>query len=198
MGVKVKICGLRRAEDAELALKEGADWLGFVHEPSSPRCIEEGDTEWIARLDADTLRVAVFGPFRPGCDLSAFHLVQSLTEPEDWPTAKTLQALRLAPGQDPGEATVQPKWGSTVVLDAFSADGYGGTGELVDWADAAMLVRQMDVPVILAGGLNPHNVAEAIQAVRPYAVDVSSGVEASPGVKDPAKVRDFIQAVREA
>lgn len=85
-----------------------------------------------------------------------------------------------------------------MVLDAFSADGYGGTGKLVDWNDAALLVRRIKAPVILAGGLTPDNVAEAIRAVRPYAVDVSSGVERAPGEKDPVKVRDFVQAVRQA
>jgi phosphoribosylanthranilate isomerase len=90
------------------------------------------------------------------------------------------------------------KWIRGWLVDAFHAARFGGTGETVDWDLAALVREQIGGPTILAGGLTPDNVAEAIRKVRPYAVDVSSGVEVSPGIKDPIKVRDFIQAAKGA
>jgi phosphoribosylanthranilate isomerase len=89
----------------------------------------------------------------------------------------------------------------TVVLDAFSEDAFGGTGKKVDWRLAGELVETLGkrgIYVVLSGGLTPDNVAQAVQMVKPYAVDVSSGVESAPGIKDPAKVKDFLQAARSA
>jgi len=85
---------------------------------------------------------------------------------------------------------------SAVLIDAYSSEAFGGTGKRVDLSFAAEVVAQSHVPVILAGGLSPDNVAEVIAIVRPFCVDVSSGVEEKPGIKDPIKMRDFIQAVR--
>jgi phosphoribosylanthranilate isomerase len=105
-----------------------------------------------------------------------------------------LRALRVGPGFDP--QSVQHLEGVAFVLDAPSDQGFGGTGKVIDWDLAAVIVAVSHKPVILAGGLNPDNVADAIRTVRPYAVDVSSGVEAGPGTKDPIKLRDFVQAAR--
>ena len=85
---------------------------------------------------------------------------------------------------------------SAVMLDAYSPDAFGGTGKRVDLSFAAEVVARSNVPIILAGGLDPDNVAEIIKIVKPFAVDVSSGIEEKPGIKDPIKMRDFIQAVR--
>ncbi len=85
-----------------------------------------------------------------------------------------------------------------LVLDAATLDGYGGTGERTDWRTAKVARQSSSIPVILAGGLTPETVAEAVRVVEPYGVDVSSGVESAPGRKDPGKVRAFVQAVREA
>jgi phosphoribosylanthranilate isomerase len=104
--------------------------------------------------------------------------------------------VRLRAGQKAVDVMETIVEASMVLLDAFSTKAYGGTGEKVEWELAAEIVRLSKLPVMLAGGLTADNVAEAIRVVRPYAVDVSSGVEEKPGIKDPAKVRDFIRAVR--
>jgi phosphoribosylanthranilate isomerase len=87
---------------------------------------------------------------------------------------------------------------AAILLDAYSENEYGGTGKRVDWELAATIVEKHGWPVILAGGLTPDNVAEAIRIVRPYAVDVSSGIESSPGIKDHGKMKAFVEAVRSA
>lgn len=186
---RVKICGLTRFEDAQCALEAGADALGFVLEPTSPRCLP-ADSELLARLGEFgpyVTRVAVFGPPR-GVDLSGFDAVQSLGERVDG--KRSVRVLRVAPGSplevDLGDC-------DAVLLDAFSPQQYGGTGERIDWGWAAEFVAASPKPVVLAGGLNPSNVADAIRTVRPYAVDVASGVEAAPGIKDHKLIRAFIR-----
>jgi phosphoribosylanthranilate isomerase len=204
--MKIKICGITNVEDADVAVKAGADALGFVMYRKSPRWVEPA----VARSIIDGLPpfVSAVGVFvneeaekvRTLMDECGFALAQlhgdesalycqNLARP-------VLKAIRLkdrgtflALAEFQGRANVRG-----VLIDAFSDQTYGGTGQTVDWALAHEAARS--APIILAGGLNPTNVAEAVQAVRPYGVDVSSGVEKSPGKKDPDKVKAFIEAAR--
>jgi phosphoribosylanthranilate isomerase len=205
--VRVKICGLNRIQDAELAAEIGADALGFVFEPSSPRCVSDKVLDWIERLLPPwPLRVAVFGIERKIEMARAFDGVQAVELTGENPTRQRLQVYRLGQQVSPearpdavAEACAAAERADLLVLDAAAGPGvYGGTGKMVDWSLAAEIIQSVPRPVALAGGLTPDNVAEAIQTVKPYAVDVSSGVEASTGIKDPVKIRDFIQAARQA
>lgn len=194
---RIKICGLTREEDAQLAIELGADALGFVLEPTSPRQFLIEENPWIWQLPTFTPRVAVFGQIPRGANFQPYHLIQSAVFPDDKTfRAKTIQAIRLREGDTLESFFELPELGEAILLDAHSDTAYGGTGKRVDWGLARQIVNASTRRVILAGGLTPDNVAEAIQVVRPYAVDVSSGVEESHGVKDHVKLRDFIQAVR--
>jgi phosphoribosylanthranilate isomerase len=197
---RVKICGLTRAQDAELAVDLGADALGFVFEPTSPRYVgDEVEWKWIERLPTFSAKVAVFGRVNRNVPLGVFDRVQGV----EWevfpvPFPKRLHVLRLRKGQKADDLVNQTVNASALVLDAYREEAYGGTGHAVDWNLAAEIVQRAERPVVLAGGLTPENVAEAVARVRPYAVDVSSGVEAKPGIKDVHKLRDFIEAARGA
>ncbi|MBX3304256.1 MAG: phosphoribosylanthranilate isomerase [Nitrospira sp.] len=204
--MKVKICGITNVEDAEVAVRAGADALGFVMYRNSPRFVEPAVARTIiAGLPPFVLAVGVFvneeaDRVRGLVDECGFALAQlhgdesalycqNLGRP-------TLKAIRLkdrgaflALAEFHGRANVRG-----FLIDAFSDQAYGGTGKTVDWDLAQETARSM--PIILAGGLTPANVAEAISHVRPYGVDVSSGVEQNPGKKDPDKVKAFIQAAR--
>lgn len=204
--MKIKICGITNADDAALAVASGADALGFILYRKSPRFVEPDVVRAIvAGLPPFVLPVGVFVNEEAGvvrqlmdeCGLAYAQLhgdetvayIQTLGRP-------ALKALRLkdrgtflALAEFQGRANIRG-----FVIDAFSEQAYGGTGQTVDWGLAAEAARS--APILLAGGLTPANVSEAIQAVRPYGVDVSSGVEARPGKKDPAKVKAFIEAAR--
>lgn len=195
----VKICGLRTAADAQWAQECGADLLGFVFEPSSPRYVGAPDwsPEWIASLA--TPKVAVFGPMLHDV-AEGFDFIQAHTWPEAWtasrpvvPVVRVGVELQL---QQLPEANV-------VLLDAYDPHHHGGSGLRIE-ADAArtaieaMRNARPGTKVILAGGLTPENVAEAIRTLRPDGVDVSSGVESSPGVKDHGKIKAFLEAARSA
>lgn len=197
--VSVKICGITRPSDAELAIEFGADALGFNHEPTSPRFLEETAWKWIERLKPFTLKVAVFGKVRRGVPQGVFDFVQGCEwELFPMPFPKRIHVIRLRPGQKADDIIHQTVNASSILLDAYKDNSYGGTGHKVDWNLAAEIVARAERPVILAGGLTPDNVAEAVIRVRPYAVDVSSGIESGPGIKDPIKMRDFIQAAKSA
>ncbi len=204
--VKVKICGITNADDAAAAVAAGADALGFMFYAKSPRCVEAPLVKRIvAGLPPFVLPVGVFvneeakkvRDIMDECGLALAQLhgdetaayCESLGRP-------LLKAFRLRGPADllslaefKGRAGVRG-----FVVDAFSVAAYGGTGEVADWALAAEVARH--APVLLAGGLTAANVREAIEKVRPYGVDVSSGVEASPGKKDRAKLQMFIQAAK--
>lgn len=197
--IRVKICGLTRPQDAELALEFGADALGFIHEPLSPRFVGEGEYKWIERLPALTTKVAVFGRVSRLVPQTVFDLVQAAEwETFPMPFPKRIHTIRLRPGQKADDLINQTVNASVLMLDAYREEAYGGTGHKVDWDVAAEIVQRAERPVILAGGLTPDNVASAITRVRPYAVDVASGIEASPGIKDIHKLRDFIAAAKSA
>lgn len=195
MVTRVKICGITRFDDAIAALESGAHAIGFVFDPASPRFV--GD-------DADLLekccglpwisKVAVFGELPPRIPESA-----RLCDTLQWVAGERpdglsvgIRAVRLREGADLDPCDDA----DAVLLDAYHASKFGGTGEQVDWQKASQIVAAESRPVILAGGLEPSNVADAVRAVRPFGVDVSSGVEASPGVKDPKLVRAFCRAVQ--
>jgi phosphoribosylanthranilate isomerase len=196
---RVKICGLIHAADAEMAVEAGADALGFNFERSSRRFIGDGELPWLSVLPPFPVKVAVFGRVDRVVPKGLFDVVQGV----EWdvfpePSPKRIHVVRLREGQRAQDLMDTVIAASMVLLDTYSENMFGGTGLRVDWDLAAEIVRLSKLPVMLAGGLTPDNVAEAIRIVRPFAVDVSSGVEERPGVKDAIKVRDFIQAAKAA
>lgn len=204
--MKIKICGITNTEDAEVAVAAGADAVGFVMYRKSPRWVEPAVARSIiAGLPPFVLAVGVFvneeaERVRALMDECGFALAQLHGDESALycqnlgrPVLKALRLkdrgtlLALAEFQD--RANVRG-----ILIDAFSDQAYGGTGQTVDWTLAEEAARS--TPVILAGGLNPSNVAGAIQVVRPYGVDAGSGVEKSPGKKDHHKLKAFIEAAR--
>jgi len=197
MVTRVKICGLTNAHDSEAAIDAGADALGFVFERTSPRYVGDGELAWLSVLPPVPVKVAVFGRVDRPVPKGLFDVVQGV----EWevfpePAPKRIHAIRLRPGQKPQDVVDTLVHANLVVLDAFSDTGWGGTGKKVDWDLAAEVVKLSRTPIMLAGGLTPENVAEAVARVKPFGVDVSSGVEERPGVKDIGKVRAFIQAAK--
>ncbi|MCX7800664.1 MAG: phosphoribosylanthranilate isomerase [Fimbriimonadales bacterium] len=194
---RIKICGLTRPADVELAVELGADAVGFVLEPTSPRCVDlESLPDLLRWVPEGVDAVLVYGPPPASLPEARFSAVQSL--PPRPAAGRWLGCLRLGPKFRLGSLPRELEPAEAVVLDAFDRGSYGGTGRTVDWEAAAAVVGAWPKPVVLAGGLAPENVAEAVRRVRPWGVDVSSGVEARPGVKDPARLAAFVQAVREA
>jgi len=193
---RVKICGLTRQEDAEWALECGADALGFVFQPESKRYVGGRSAEQIPQqLGPFALCVAVYGLVPSDLELpKGFAAVQG-EGASFLPSGHSIEAIRLRGIEYPDLSQIAA---SAVLLDAYDPSAYGGTGKTIDWNIAAEIVRSSTLPVILAGGLTPENVAEAIRVTRPYAVDVCSGVEASFGIKDKSRVKDFIEAAKNA
>lgn len=206
MTVRVKICGITNPDDAAVAVDAGTDALGFVFYRKSPRYVEPQVVKSIvAGLPPFILPVGVFVNEEPkvvrdlmdscGLALAQLHGDESAgyCETLGRPVIKAIglkgRASLLALAEYRGRAQVRG-----FLLDAFAPDTYGGTGQTADWNVAAEIAKA--VTVILAGGLTPENVATAVRTVKPYAVDVSSGVEAAPGKKDHGKIRAFLQAVK--
>ena len=196
----IKVCGITRAEDAAAAVAAGATALGFVFWPSSPRFVPPAQAATIARtVPASVLKVGVFvdadrGHIQDvaaavGLDVIQLHGGES----RDAAGALTLPVWKAFGVDDGAEITSWPS-DMMVLLDAIDPRAKGGTGRTVDWAAAAEFARQR--AVVLAGGLTPENVGEAIARVHPRGVDVSSGVEQAPGIKDHEKVRRFVAAAR--
>ncbi|MEI7986650.1 MAG: phosphoribosylanthranilate isomerase [Armatimonadota bacterium] len=196
---RVKICGLTNFKDAELAIEFGADAIGFIHEPSSPRCIGDFDLEWLKALPPIPTKIAVFGKVNRPAFPGIFDLVQGV-EWEEYPepAPKRIHVLRVRPGQKTSDFSGLTINSAAILLDAYKDGTYGGTGMVIDWGFAAEFVQCAERPIILAGGLTPANVAEAVQRVRPFMVDVSSGIEEKSGLKDAMMMRDFIQAAKQA
>ena len=226
----IKICGITNLEDALVAVKAGADAVGFVFYEKSPRNVPVEAVKAItAKLPDHIERVGVFVD-HPGdqlldfawrAQLSAFQFCM-MCEPGGAPSGKTgsfdaeifprrpkffvaLPAARLIDGSlktdfSLPEGMSRPEGAyDTVFLDSGTPTQPGGSGVQFDWRAAMPVVAKMkkQVKIVLAGGLNPSNIPEAIEILHPWGVDVSSGVEARPGKKDPDKVRAFIKAVRE-
>jgi phosphoribosylanthranilate isomerase len=206
MTVRVKICGITNREDAAAAVAAGADALGFVFYRKSPRYVEPQVAKGVvAALPPFILPVGVFVDEEPkvvrdlmeSCGLAAAQLhgdeSAAYCETLGRPVIKAVRlkdrASLLLLAEYTGRAQVRG-----LLLDSFAPDAYGGTGRTTDWNIAAEIAKS--VAVILAGGLTPENVATAVAAVSPYAVDVSSGVEEAPGKKDHEKLRAFVRAAK--
>ena len=197
---KVKICGITQLSDALAACDCGADALGFVMAPEARkrgRYIElDAAAEIVRRLPPFVATVGVCvndPPERIARYLEVFDLVQLHGEETPEQVAfpgRSIKVFRAGPDFD--VATMDAYPARAYLLDACSERGRGGTGERCDWSVARDAVQQTARPVILAGGLTPENVAEAVRAVRPYAVDTSGGVEGAPGKKDHDRLRAFL------
>ena len=202
--IRVKICGVTRPEDARLAAALGASAIGIVLWPDSPRYVEPAKArEIVAALPLFVSAVGVFVNQHDDAEqmareigLSAvqFHGDEAPGTYRSFPI-RVIKAVTVADASAREEAAAVPA-SATVLLDAHDRVKRGGTGRVVDWSIAAMIARER--PVILSGGLNPGNVAEAMATVAPYAIDVSSGVESAPGRKDPEKLRALFIALRDA
>ena len=200
--VRVKICGITCVEDALTAIAAGADALGFVfHEPSPRHVFPEQAAAIIRALPPFVQAVGLFvnadiDGVNDVADLCRLDLVQLHGDeaPEycDRVERRVVKAFRV---QDISSLEPMKRYRvAGYLLDAYSPTVYGGTGLTFNW-EVARVATQYGT-VILAGGLTPENVGQAVQAAVPYAVDVSSGVEAEPGKKDPDKVRQFIRAAK--
>ncbi len=202
--VMVKICGITNSEDAAMAIEAGADALGFVFWDRSPRAIIPARAaEIIRRIPPLMMKVGVFvdpdealvlQAIAAGVNLLQFHG----DEPPEFCAQfglMTLKAFRIK--DETSLAALADYPAQALLLDAFSPDAPGGTGARFNW-ELAIKAKEFGKPIFLACGLTPETVADAIRTVRPYGVDVSSGVEAAPGRKDAGKVRAFLQAARAA
>ncbi|MEZ5288499.1 MAG: phosphoribosylanthranilate isomerase [Vicinamibacterales bacterium] len=194
----IKICGITRAEDARLAISLGANALGFVFWHGSPRAVTPQAVAAILQdLPPLVTPVGVFvDPTAAEADAawnSGIRVAQIIGTVPALPSGMALlRATCLAPSGDALEPDVPGS--TTILLDAHDPVRRGGTGRTIDWTRAAAIAARR--PVILAGGLQAANVAEAIDRVGPAGVDVSSGVESTPGIKDPGKLAAFVAAVR--
>jgi phosphoribosylanthranilate isomerase len=199
---RVKVCGVTRLEDALLAAELGASAIGFVFWPRSPRFIDPGRAAAIAReLPPLITTVGVFVDqpieevrrIAQRVPLMAVQLHGS--EPVEYARQLLQPVIRAVAVNDhftTSSLDVIPAE-ITVLLDAHDPVRRGGTGQTIDWTTASQAAARR--PVFLSGGLNPANIAEAITRVHPYGVDLSSGVESAPGVKDPARLRALFEAV---
>jgi phosphoribosylanthranilate isomerase len=205
MHTRVKICGITREQDALAAIGSGADALGFVFYGPSPRNIDTKTAASIVRnlppfvttvalfVNADAARIATVVD-RVGVDLLQFHGDESAefcaAHRRPW-----LRAVRMRPDVNLGAEAQRFAAARALLLDAYSPGVPGGTGECFDWN---RIPPELAAVSVLAGGLDPNNVGEAVRRVRPYAVDVSGGVEAAKGIKDPERIARFIDEVRRA
>lgn len=206
MDTKIKICGITNLPDARLAVELGAAALGFIFYPKSPRYVPVAKAADICNaLPPFVAKVGVF------VDELEFEIEKALREcllnalqfHGDEPpgfcqkfAAKSIKAIRV---RDESSLRTAAEYDvDALLLDTYIDSERGGTGQTFDWSLAVKAQETLAPPVILSGGLTPANVQEAIRKVRPYAVDVSSGVEREPGKKDPEKLRRFIELVKAA
>src|SRR5258706_4784765 len=201
---KIKICGIKTCNDALAAMHAGADLIGFNFYPKSPRYIDVGtcrDIMSVMRRYGHVLYVGVFvnasiEEIRATLDTCGLSLAQlhgdETPEMLNVLDGRAFKAFRGAPENINGFGK---KDAPALLVDAAVKGSYGGTGVTTDWSAASELASKY--PLLLAGGLNPENVAEAVRQVNPWGVDVASGVESEPGVKDAAKISAFVKAVRE-
>jgi phosphoribosylanthranilate isomerase len=201
--VHVKFCGITRQEDALLAAELGTSAIGFIFWPGSPRFIDPYRArEIVRRLPPFVLPVGVFVDQPMGYVEQVAGLVRlgavQLHGRESWDQYRNLRhrvIKAVTPcAHDPLGSLAAIPSSVTILLDAHDPVTIGGTGRTIDWDAAAVVARER--PVILSGGLRPENAAAAIARVAPYGVDVASGVEVSPGIKDHQRMRDFMTAVR--
>lgn len=204
MKTRIKICGLTRECDVEAAVAAGADAVGFVFYPNSPRFVTVERAAELSRLippfvtitalfvnaAAETIETVLQ---QVPVSLLQFHGDESEKECQRW-LRPYLRAVRMKPGLDLLQYATDFASARALLLDAL-VEGYGGGGQVFDWS---LIPSGLPKPLVLSGGLTPENVGAAIRRVRPAAVDVSSGVEVSKGIKDAAKNAAFVAAVRAA
>ena len=206
---KVKICGITNLADALLCLKLGADEIGLNFYTQSKRYTSfEEAVVWVSQLPTPIRKVGVFVDV-PICDillplseleLDAIQLhgdedAEYIADLRIETDAQIIKAIKVKSSDD--LHGISEYRADSILLDTFSAGEKGGTGEVFDWGLAALVSGEESL-IYLAGGLNPDNVQEAIKMVRPYAVDVASGVESEPGKKDPEKLKAFIENAKSA
>ena len=201
---RIKICGLTREADVDAAVDAGADAIGFVFYRASPRCVDLARAAELARrlppfvtpvglfVNAPDAEIAAATAAIPSL-LLQFHGDET---PEDCarPGRPYLRAARMAPGFDLLDFASRFAQAQAILVDAH-VEGYGGGGKVFDWS---LIPSAVPLPVVLSGGLHAGNVIQGIQTLRPWAVDVSSGVETAKGIKDADAIRRFCDAVREA
>ncbi len=214
MRTRVKICGITRCEDALASAHYGADAIGLVFYKKSPRYIDPERARAIIKCLPPYITIVGLFVNEPieqvkcisqqlGLDLLQFHGDESVADCEAARQAY-VKAIRVQDAQSLPSAIKQYQSAQSLLVDSYHLDTYGGTGQSFDWqlllnkksqsllSDSKVL---KSMPIVLAGGLNPVNVTQAIQAVQPWAVDVSSGVESSPGVKNDLLIKKFIEGV---
>ena len=202
--VKVKVCGLTNLEDALFACHSGADALGFILYPKSKRFIKAKEVRKItSQLPPFVTKVGVFVNEDPRdvleilsyahLDFAQLHGDETPEECEYVGANRVIKVFRLRSVDEVEK--IEPYAGKirAILLDTFDSKVYGGTGKPFNWEIAVRVKKTFpQIPLILSGGLNPENVKRAVETVNPYGVDVSSGVEAEPGIKDREKVERFI------
>ena len=205
MSTWVKICGITNLDDAQVAVEAQADALGFVFYEKSPRFLTIAAAAAIAeQMPGFVMRVGVFvnalketvvrATGECGLNLLQFHG----SEPPEYCSQFGLMNMKAFRMRDAGTLKEMAKYQTNAwLLDAYSPEVVGGTGEKFNW-DLAIEAQKFGKPIFLAGGLTPENVAEAVRKVRPFGVDVSGGVEISPGKKDHAKMLAFVKAAKAA
>jgi phosphoribosylanthranilate isomerase len=202
MRTRVKICGITSRQDAEFAVDFGADAIGLVFYPESPRAVTVAQAKNIVELLPPFVSiVALFVDAAPDTvieclealpiDLLQFHGDESAEYCEQF-EHPYIKAVRMREGVDLQVVAKHYQKASALLLDSYQPGVPGGTGQIFNWSWIANLAK----PIILAGGLNSQNIASAIQQVKPYAVDVSGGVELQKGIKDKEKIHAFMQEVR--
>ncbi|MFH0990433.1 MAG: phosphoribosylanthranilate isomerase [bacterium] len=200
--MKIKVCGITSLDDAHLAIQEGAFALGFIFVSDSPRCIRvEEARKIIARLPLNIMKVGVFVNERTsvvnkiiqqtGITTIQLHGDESPADIQDY-TIPVWKAFRVSKGFD--STRLSQFQVSAYLLDTYQEDRHGGTGETFNWKHAG--AAKQYGPVVLSGGITPENALKAIESVHPYALDVNSGVESSPGKKDPEKLKRLFRAVK--
>lgn len=204
MSLRVKVCGVTRLEDALLAADLGAAAIGFVFWPGSPRCIDPYRARDIAlALPPLVTPVGVFvdQPVEYVEGVAALARLGAVQLHGNESPAycrrlrrRLIRAVAVTPAFTPAALVALDRW-VLPLLDVHDPVRKGGTGRVIDWTKAAEAAALR--PSLLAGGLRVDNVQEALRRVRPYGIDVASGLEARPGVKDPGRMREFMQTVRE-
>ena len=201
MRTRVKICGITRRQDAEFAVEMGVDALGFVFYSPSPRAVTIAQVKDIIEgLPPFVSIVALFVDASEeevnnclselAIDIVQFHGDESAEYCEQF-NKPYMKAIRMKEGVELTELAERYSSASALLLDSYQPGIPGGTGQAFDWS----MIKDIDKPIILAGGLTVDNIAMAIEQVQPYAVDISGGVEQSKGIKEQQKVRDFMQEV---
>ncbi|MFT4562290.1 MAG: phosphoribosylanthranilate isomerase [Gammaproteobacteria bacterium] len=200
---RVKFCGITRLDDALAAVRLGVDALGFVFYEPSPRYISPAKANAIIErlppfisivglfvdMDTDSLAASLT---ETRIDIVQFHGSETAQQCEQGSARAYVKALRMAPGIDIAAQAARYSRAQAILVDNYDEKMMGGTGSAFDWK---RLPPNIQKPVILAGGLSPSNVGDAIRTTRPYAVDVSSGIESQYGIKDLAKMREFMNEV---